>query len=188
MTPYVLIQETKRPRRAPFVVCITAAAGLGLSGALLGAAAFGGTLAAGPTRFVPFLAPIFVGRGESERFDHVIRITANSRGHYVVNGTTDGVTLQFMIDSGATNIVLTKADARKLNVGPLSFDITTSTANGAVQSAAVTIGSLTVGSHTATGVSALVNGGELDQSLLGMSWLSQFRSIEIKNGVMTLYW
>ncbi|MBX9747140.1 MAG: TIGR02281 family clan AA aspartic protease, partial [Hyphomonadaceae bacterium] len=130
---------------------------------------------------------IFVGH-ESERFDHVIRITANSRGHYVVNGTADGVPLQFMIDSGATNIVLTKADARKLNVGPLSFDITTSTANGAVQSAAVTIGTLTVGSHTATGVPALVNGGELDQSLLGMSWLSQFRSIEIKNGVMTLYW
>lgn len=187
MTPYVLIRETKKPRRAPLVVCITAAAGLGLSGALLGAAASGGTLAAGLTRFVPFLAPIFVGH-ESERFDHVIRITANSRGHYVVNGTADGVPLQFMIDSGATNIVLTKADARKLNVGPLSFDITTSTANGAVQSAAVTIGTLTVGSHTATGVPALVNGGELDQSLLGMSWLSQFRSIEIKNGVMTLYW
>lgn len=187
MTPYVLIRETKKPRRSPLVVCITAAAGLGLSGALLGAAASGGTLAAGLTRFLPLLAPIFVGH-DSERFDHVIRITADSRGHYVVNGTADGVPLQFMIDSGATNIVLTKADARKLNVGPLSFDITTSTANGAVQSAAVTIGTLTVGSHTATGVPALVNGGELDQSLLGMSWLSQFRSIEIKDGVMTLYW
>lgn len=187
MTPYVLIRETKKPRRTPFVVCITAAAGLGLSGALIGVAASGGTLTAGLVRFVPFLAPIFAGH-ESERFDHLIRITANSRGHYVVNGTADGVTLQFMIDSGATNIVLTKADARKLNVGPLSFDINTSTANGAVHSAAVTIGSLTVGSHTATGVPALVNGGELDQSLLGMSWLKQFKSIEIKNNVMTLYW
>jgi clan AA aspartic protease (TIGR02281 family) len=187
MTPYVLIRETKKPRRAPLVVCITAAASLGLSGALLGTAASGGTIAAEVTRFLPFLAPILVGH-ESERFDHVIRVTANSRGHYVVNGMGDGVPLQFMVDSGATNIVLTKADARKLNVGPLSFDITTSTANGAVQSAAVTIGTLTVGSYTATNVPALVNGGELDQSLLGMSWLSQFRSIEIKNGVMTLYW
>lgn len=184
---YVLIRETKKPRRAPLVVCITAAAGLGLSGALLGATASGGTLAGGITSFVPFLAPLFVGH-ESDRPGHVIRITADPRGHYVVNGTADGVPLQFMIDSGATNIVLTKSDARKLNVGPLRFDITTSTANGAVQSAAVTISTLTVGSHTATGVSALVNGGELDQSLLGMSWLSQFRSIEIKNGVMTLYW
>lgn len=181
---YVLIRETKRARRAPLVVCITAAAGLGLSGALLGAAASGGTLAAGLTRFVPFLAPVFVGH-ESER---VIRITADSRGHYVVNGTADGVPLQFLIDSGATNIVLTKAKARRLNAGPLRFDVTTSTANGPVQNAEIRIGTLTVGTHTAAGVPALVNGGELEESLLGMSWLKQFRSVEIKNNVMTLYW
>ncbi|MES1990603.1 MAG: TIGR02281 family clan AA aspartic protease [Pseudomonadota bacterium] len=184
MTPYVLIRETKRPRRAQFVVCITAAAGLGLSGAVLGGAASGEALAVGLARFAPFLAPILL----PDNAHHVIRINADSRGHYLVNGTADGVPLQFMIDSGATNIVLTKADAQRLNVGPLRFEITTSTANGSVQSAAVTIGNLTVGSHTETGVPALVNGGELDQSLLGMSWLRQFRSIEIKNGVMTLYW
>jgi clan AA aspartic protease (TIGR02281 family) len=188
MAPYVLIRETKKPRRAPFVVCITAAAGLGLSGALLGGTASGAALTAGLTRFVPFLAPILMPSHETERSNHVIRVNADSRGHYVVRGAADGVPVEFLIDSGATNIVLTKADARRLNAGPLRFDVNTSTANGAVQSAAVTIGSLTVGSHTATGVPALVNGGELDQSLLGMSWLSQFRSIEIKNGVMTLYW
>lgn len=187
MTPYVLIRETKRPRRAPLVMCITAAAGLGLSGALLGAAASGGTLAAGITSFVPFLAPLFIG-AESQRSGHVIRITADARGHYVVHGTADGVSLQFLIDSGATNIVLTKAAARRLNAGPLRFDVTTSTANGPVQNAEMRIGTLTVGTHTATGVPALVNGGDLEESLLGMSWLKQFRSIEIKNGVMKLYW
>ncbi|HVU19496.1 MAG TPA: TIGR02281 family clan AA aspartic protease [Rhizomicrobium sp.] len=181
---YVLIRETKKPRRAPFVVCIAAAAGLGLSGALLGGAASGEALAVGLARFVPFLAPILLPGSA----DHVIRINADTRGHYVVNGTADGVPLQFMIDSGATNIVLTKADARRLNVGGLRFDVTTSTANGPVQNAEIRIGTLTVGSHTATGVPALVNGGELEESLLGMSWLKQFRSIEIKNGVMTLYW
>jgi aspartyl protease family protein len=187
MAPYVLIRETRKPSRAPLMVCITAAASLGLSGALLGGTASGAALAAGLTRFVPFLAPIFVGH-KSERSEHVIRITADARGHYVVNGTADGVLLQFLIDSGATNIVLTKSDASRLNVGPLRFDITSSTANGLVQNAAVTIRTLAIGSHMATGVSALVNGGELDQSLLGMDWLRQFRSIEIKNGVMTLYW
>jgi aspartyl protease family protein len=98
------------------------------------------------------------------------------------------VLVEFLIDSGATNVVLTKADARKLNVGPLRFDVTTSTANGPVQNAQVRIGTLTIGSHTATGVPALVNGGDLEESLLGMSWLKQFRSIEIKNGVMTLHY
>lgn len=184
---YVLIRETKKPRRARLLMSITAAAGLGLSGALLGGTATGEALAVGLTRFVPFLAPMFVGH-ESERSEHVIRIAADARGHYVVNGTADGVPLQFLIDSGATNIVLTKADARRLNLGSLRFDVTTSTANGPVQNASVTIATLTVGSHTANGVPALVNGGDLEESLLGMSWLRQFRSIEIKNGVMTLYW
>jgi clan AA aspartic protease (TIGR02281 family) len=188
MAPYVLIRETKKPRRAPFVVCITAAAGLGLSGALLGGAASGEALAAGLTRFVPFLAPILLPGHETESSHHAIRIKVDSRGHYVIEGTADGVPLQFLIDSGATNIVLTKEDARKLNVGSLHFDVTTTTANGPVKNAPVTLGTLTVGSHTAHGVPALVNGGDLEESLLGMTWLQQFRSIEIKNGVMTLYW
>lgn len=188
MAPYVLIRETKKPRRAPFVVCITAVAGLGLSGALLGGTASGAALAAGLTRFVPFLAPILIPGHEAETSQRVIRIKADSRGHYVVNGTADGVPLQFLIDSGATNIVLKKSAAQRLNVGPLRFDVTTSTANGPVQNAEITIGTLTVGSHTATGVPALVNGGELEESLLGMTWLRQFQSIEIKNGVMTLHY
>lgn len=185
---YVLLRETKRPRRARLLVSITAAAGLGLSGALLAGTASGEALAVGLTRFVPFLAPIILPGRESERSDHVIRIKADSRGHYVVKGTADGVPLEFLIDSGATNIVLTKSDARRLNAGPLRFDITTSTANGPVQSAEMTIGTLTIGSHTLSGVSALVNGGDLYGSLLGMTWLKQFRSIEIKNDVMTLHY
>jgi len=186
MAPYVLIRETRKPRRAPLVACLSAAAGLGLSGALLGGAVSGEALAMGLTRFVPFLAPVFLGH-ESERSDHVIRIKADARGHYIVRGTADGAPIEFMIDSGATNIVLTKADASRLQLGALRFDITSSTANGPVQNAPVTIGTLTVGSHTATAVPALVNGGELDESLLGLTWLRQFRSIEIRGGVMTLY-
>jgi len=34
----------------------------------------------------------------------------------------------------------------------------------------------------------VVNGGNLDEPLLGMSWLRLFRSIEIQNGVMTLHY
>ncbi len=188
MTPYVLIRETKKSRRAPFLVCISAAAGLGLSGALLGGTAYGEALAAGFTRFVPFLAPILMPGHETESSHRAIHIQADSRGHYVVKGMADGVSLEFLIDSGATNIVLTKSAARQLNTGPLRFDVTTSTANGLVQNAEIRIGTLTVGSHTATGVPALVNGGELQESLLGMTWLRQFRFIEIKNNVMTLYY
>lgn len=188
MAPYVLIRETKRPRRAAFLVCISAAASLGLSGALLGGTAYGEALAVGLTRFVPFLAPVLMPGHETESSQRVIRIKADSRGHYVVKGTADGVPLEFLIDSGATNIVLTKSAAGRLNVGPLHFDTPTSTANGRVQNAQVTIHKLTVGSFTVTDVPALVNGGELEEPLLGMTWLGLFRSVEIKNGVMTLHY
>lgn len=188
MPAYVLIRETKRPRRAALAVCISVAAGLGLSGALLGGTAYGSALAAGLSRFVPFLAPVLMAGHEMERSDHVIRIKADSRGHYIVKGTADDTPLEFMIDSGATNIVLTRAAAELLHVGPLRFDIPTTTANGRVQNAQITIHKLTIGSFTASDVPVLVNGGELEEPLLGMSWLGLFKSIEIKNGVMTLYY
>jgi aspartyl protease family protein len=48
------------------------------------------------------------------------------------------------------------------------------TANGRVPTAPVRIGALTIGGRTDTDVAAVVNGGDLDTSLLGMSYLRQF--------------
>ncbi len=191
MPAYVLIRETRKERRAPLLVCISMVASLGLGGALLGGTAYGQALAGGLFRFIPLLAPTLepgAGPRATERSDHVIRIKADSNGHYYVKGNADGVPLEFMIDSGATNIVLTKEAAGRLHVGPLSFDITTNTANGRIQSAQITIHSLTIGPYTVSDIPAVVNGGELDEPLLGMSWLRLFRSIEIENGVMTLHY
>ena len=191
MPAYVLIRETKKERRAPLRVCIAAVAGLGLGGALLGGAAYGPALAGGLFGFVPFLAPILEPGHEpraTEGSDHVIRIKADANGHYYVKGSADGVPLEFMIDTGASYVALTKEAAGRLSVGPLSFDLPTNTANGPIQNAQITIHQLTIGPYTVTDIPAVVNGGELDEPLLGMSWLRLFRSIEIQNGVMTLHY
>jgi clan AA aspartic protease (TIGR02281 family) len=186
MPAYVLIRETKKERRAPLRACIAAVAGLGLAGAVLGGTAYGPALAAGLLRFIPVPAPDF--QRVSEPSDHVIRIKADSNGHYYVKGSADGVPLEFMIDTGASYITLTKEAAGRLSVGPLSFDLTTNTANGPIENAQITIHQLTVGPYTASDIPAVVNGGNLDEPLLGMSWLRLFRSIEIENGVMTLHY
>ncbi len=189
MPAYVLIRETKKEGRAPLRVCIAAVAGLGVAGALLGGTASGQALAAGLLRFIPFLAPTLEPAHEprpTARFYRAIWIKANSNGQYFIKGSADGIPLEFMIDSGATNIVLPKGAAGRMSVGPLSFDVPTSTANGTVQNAQITIHQLTIGDFTATDIPALVNGGELDQPLLGMSWLRLFRSVDIQNGIMTL--
>jgi clan AA aspartic protease (TIGR02281 family) len=191
MPAYVLIRETTKERRAPLRVCISMVAGLGLGGALLGGTAYGQALAAGLIRFIPFLAPTLDpgdGPRAAEGSDHIIRIKAESDGHYYVKGSADGVPLEFMIDSGATHIVLPKEAAQRLHVGPLSFDVTTNTANGRIQNARITIHKLSIGPYTVTDIPAVVNGGMLDEPLLGMSWLRLFRSIEIANGVMTLHY
>jgi aspartyl protease family protein len=191
MPAYVLIRETKKERRAPLRVCIAAVAGLGLGGALLGGAAYGPALAGGLLGFVPFLAPILESGHEpraTEGSDHVIRIKADSNGHYYAKGSADGVPLEFMIDTGASYITLTKEAAGRLHAGPLSFDLATNTANGPIQNAQITIHQLTIGPYTASDIPAVVNGGALDEPLLGMSWLRLFRSIEIENGVMTLHY
>jgi len=189
MPAYVLIRETKKERRAPLRVCIAAVAGLGLAGALLGGTAYGPALAGGLLGFIPFLAPTLErdhAPPATARFYRAIWIKANANGQYFIKGSADGVPMEFMIDSGATNIVLPKTAAGRLHVGPLSFDVPTSTANGTVQNAQITIHQLTIGDFTATDIPALVNGGELDQPLLGMSWLRLFRSVDIHNGIMTL--
>ena len=191
MPAYVLIRETKKERRAPLRACIAAVAGLGLGAATLGGAAYGPALAGGLLGFVPFLAPILQPDHEprvSEGSDHIIRIKADASGHYYVKGSADGVPLDFMIDTGSTHVVVSKETAERLHVGPLNFDLPTYTANGRIQNAQITIHKLTIGPYTVTDIPAVVNGGEIDVPLLGMNWLSLFRSIEIENGVMTLHY
>lgn len=191
MPAYVLIRETKKERRAPLRACIAAVAGLGLGAATLAGTAYGPALAGGLLGFAPFLAPILEPGHEPraiEGTDHVIRIKADANGHYYVKGSADGVPLEFMIDTGASYITLTMEAAARLHVGFLRFDMPTTTANGPVQNAQTTIHQLTVGPYTVSDVPAVVNGGALDQPLLGMSWLRLFRSIEIQNGVMTLHY
>jgi aspartyl protease family protein len=191
MPAYVLIRETRKERRAPLRVCIAMAAGLGLGGALLGGAAYEPALAAGITRFLPFLVPILEPgheRRASEGSDHVISIKAEGDGHYYIKGSADGVPLDFMIDTGASSIVLPKEIAERLHVGPLNFDLPTYTANGVTQSAQVMIRKLTVGPYTVSDIPAWANGGPLNTPLLGMNWLRLFRSIEIENSVMTLHY
>jgi len=191
MPAYVLIRETKKERRAPLRACIAAVAGLGLGAATLGGAAYGPALAGGLLGFVPFLAPILQPGHEpraSEGSDHIIRIKADASGHYYVKGSADGVPLDFMIDTGSTHVVVSKETAERLPVGPLNFDLPTYTANGRIQNAQITIHKLIIGPYAVTDIPAVVNGGEIDVALLGMNWLSRFRSIEIQNGVMTLHY
>ncbi len=98
-------------------------------------------------------------------------------GHFHVDTLVNGSAVTFVIDTGASGIVLTQRDAARAGIDPetLDFTGTATTANGRVSTAPVVIGTLTLGPFQDHDLRAAVNGGDLDQSLLGMDYLSGFR-------------
>jgi len=108
-------------------------------------------------------------------------------GHYYATLTVNGVDLRFMADTGASTMVLTQDDARAIGLDPdtLLYLGQAYTANGVVRTARVTLDSVAFGPFADSGVSAWVNEGEMDVSLLGMDYLGRFR-IEIAGDRMIL--
>jgi aspartyl protease family protein len=84
--------------------------------------------------------------------------------------------------------VLTQDDAKRIGLNPssLSYLGTASTANGTVRTAAVRLDTVSLGAITDTSVRAVVNDGQMFGSLLGMTYLSNFDSITIKDGQLIL--
>lgn len=108
-------------------------------------------------------------------------------GHYYVTLQINGTDVYFMIDTGASGMVLTMEDARRLGFDPdaLAFVGEASTANGIVRTARITLPRVELGPYLDTDFRAYVNEGELFESLLGMDYLGQFR-IELEGDRMIL--
>ena len=120
--------------------------------------------------------------------EHVIE--AGPGGHFVVEAIVNGTPLPFLIDTGASDIVLTMRDARRLGLEPaaLRFDRRFRTANGEVRVAAVRLRELRLGQLRLFDVDAWVNQGRLGISLLGMSFLRRLRSYEVVGQRLILRW
>lgn len=116
-----------------------------------------------------------------------IEIPRSPDGHYYVNLDINGENILFMADTGATSMVLSTEDARRLGIDPdsLVYMGEAMTANGVVRTARVTLPEVTLGPHTDTDFPAWVNEGEMDGSLLGMEYLGQY-SVEIAGDRMVL--
>ncbi len=109
-------------------------------------------------------------------------------GHYYATLQVHGVPVRFVIDTGATDVVLAQADARRIGLDPdqLVYSGRARTANGLVPTARVTLDEVAFGDFTDRDVSAWVNSGEMDISLLGMSYLGRFERIAIEGGRLVL--
>ena len=109
-------------------------------------------------------------------------------GHYHVMATINGARIDFLVDTGATDIVLSPDDARRLGYDPgqLTFTSMAHTANGTVMGAPIRISELVVGPIVMTDVRADVNQAEMAASLLGMEFLNRLQSWRVENERLTL--
>ena len=75
-------------------------------------------------------------------------------GHFYIDLTIDNTPIQFLVDTGASSLVLTKSDAARLGFDPqtLDFNGEAFTANGRVLTAAVTLGAIALGPAPRSGV------------------------------------
>jgi len=96
----------------------------------------------------------------------------NRQGHYIVSGNINGKGADFLLDTGATDVVVSGNIAKiyGLKRGYRSMAIT---ANGNVTVYATRIDQLTIGNITLHQVPASINPGMDDLILLGMSALKQ---------------
>jgi aspartyl protease family protein len=107
-----------------------------------------------------------------------MEIRASDGGHFGVEARVDGRRLQFLIDTGASQVVLRASDAAKLGLHPSARDysIRISTANGEGRAARVDLRMVEVGNIIVRDLPALVVADEaLATNLLGMSFLSRVR-------------
>jgi aspartyl protease family protein len=102
-------------------------------------------------------------------------LTADSRGHFYANGSINGVSVRFMVDTGATNIALSAADARRMGINYLAGTRGQSmTANGVVNTYRVRLDNVRVGDIVLNNVEAGVHENSLlPFALLGMSFLNR---------------
>ena len=117
-------------------------------------------------------------------------IDAGPHGHFLVEAVVNGVPVDFLVDTGASHVVLSLQDARRLGFTPdhLQFTQQFQSANGTVRAAPVALRELRIGQLRLFDLEASVNGGPLPISLLGMSFLQRLSSYEVARGRLILRW
>lgn len=105
-----------------------------------------------------------------------LEVDASADGHFYLTAEVNGAKVLFVVDTGASQVVLTRRDAERAGLDPdaLAYFGRAQTANGVVQTAPVRLESFTLGPFADRDLAAVVNAGELDTSLLGMSYLGRF--------------
>ena len=116
------------------------------------------------------------GRNEDGRIEVVL--ARNRMGHYVANGSINGVPVTFLLDTGATGVAISPALAAEVRA-PRGQAVMSQTANGTVRAYLTQLDSVRLGAIEQNRVRATIAPGLADgQVLLGMSFLKNLEMIQ----------
>lgn len=109
-------------------------------------------------------------------------------GHFHVQAEIAGKPVDFLVDTGASNVVIAPRDARRLGLRPPrdQFFERYYTANGAIMAAPVLLDSVRIGDIEVARVRASVVESDLRVSLMGMSFLDKLGGVEISGDRLVL--
>jgi len=101
-------------------------------------------------------------------------LTADGRGHFFAEGQVNGLPVRFLVDTGASMVVLPAADARRLGVDYVNAPKTrVQTAGGAISAYLVTLDRVRIGSIELNAIDGMVVEEGAPVALLGMSFLNR---------------
>ena len=127
------------------------------------------------------LAELVPGRASSR--GRTVEFARGTGGNFPVVAQINGARVAFVLDTGASSVVLTQeaAKAAGLPLEVLSYSVSIDTANGRTRAAPVTLDRLAVGGIEERAVPALIaQPGQLRTNLLGMSFLNRLESWEVR--------
>jgi len=131
-------------------------------------------------------APVNLGRASGEGTGSTIVLTAGSGGHFITGGSINGKAVRFMVDTGATMVAMSTADAERIGLkyknGQMGY---ANTANGQIPVWHVNLDVVRVGDVQVYNVDAMVGPMPMSNILLGNSFLTRFQ-MKRENDVMTL--
>lgn len=125
-------------------------------------------------------APVQAGNGLASR--EIIRAPD---GHFYADAQVNGARIRFLIDTGASMVVLTPADAQRAAIALPAERMTARGAGGEIEVIPVSIERIAIGPLEARNVRAAI-AEQVGVSLLGQSFLSQIGTVEISGDRMVL--
>jgi aspartyl protease family protein len=131
-------------------------------------------------------APVRVTSDANSAGGQEVVMTANGDGHFIAEGRINGNAVTFMVDTGATVVSISQADADRMGINyknaPTGF---ANTANGRVPVRSVILNAVRVGEVELSNVEAIIIPSQMQHVLLGNSFLNRF-SMRRDNETMRL--